>query len=202
MNHFQKGGKMSTDKRERILKAAIKVFARDGFFIAKVEDIAKAADVATGTIYLYFENKDDLMISIFEEEMVPIIQHMREELEAHESATDKLTTFIGRHLNMIQDHPDMAQLLQVELRQSSKFLHGYEGDRFREYLAIISDIFKLGQARKEFREDINSSIFKQVLFGAVDQIATNWTLSKTKRLNLSFSAQQICTIILKGISRS
>ncbi|HPI74221.1 MAG TPA: TetR/AcrR family transcriptional regulator, partial [bacterium] len=105
---------MTTDKRERILKAAIKVFARDGFFLAKVEEIAKVADVATGTIYLYFENKDDLMISIFEEEMLPIIEHMRQELTAHESATDKLIVFINQHLNLIQDHPDMAQLMQVE----------------------------------------------------------------------------------------
>ncbi|HPN36623.1 MAG TPA: TetR/AcrR family transcriptional regulator [bacterium] len=192
---------MTTDKRERILKAAIKVFARDGFFLAKVEEIAKVADVATGTIYLYFENKDDLMISIFEEEMLPIIEHMRQELTAHESATDKLIVFINQHLNLIQDHPDMAQLMQVELRQSSKFLHGYEGTRFREYLAIIGDIFKLGQAQKEFRDDINPSIFKQVLFGAVDQIATNWTLSKTKRIHLAASAQQISAIILRGVAK-
>jgi len=192
---------MSADKRERILKAAIKVFARDGFFLAKVEEIAQVADVATGTIYLYFENKDDLMISIFEEEMVPIIDHMRQELAQQQSATDKLRIFINEHLNLIQDHPDMAQLMQVELRQSSKFLHGYEGTRFREYLAIIGDIFKAGQAQKEFRDDINPSIFKQVLFGAVDQIATNWTLSQTKRIHLSASAQQISSIILQGIGK-
>ncbi len=193
---------MSTDKRERILKAAVKVFARDGFFLAKVEEIAKAADVATGTIYLYFENKDDLMISIFEEEMVPIIENMQRELSNYESAMDKLRVFIHQHLTLVQDKPDMAQLMQVELRQSSRFLHGYEGTRFKEYLAIIGDIIKLGQNQKEFRDDINPSIFKQVIFGAVDQIATNWTLSKTKRINLSASAEQITSIFIKGAKRN
>jgi TetR/AcrR family fatty acid metabolism transcriptional regulator len=193
---------MSADKRERILKAAIKVFAREGFFAAKVEDIAKVADVATGTIYLYFENKDDLMISIFEEEMVPIIDNMRTQLETISSATQKLRTFINLHLGLVQDHPDMAQLMQVELRQSSRFLHGYEGTRFKEYLSIIAEILRLGQAQKEFRDDINPSIFKQVLFGAVDQIATNWTLSKSKRINLTQSAEQISTIILDGMAKN
>jgi TetR/AcrR family transcriptional regulator, fatty acid metabolism regulator protein len=193
---------MSADKRERILKAAVKVFARDGFFLAKVEEIARSADVATGTIYLYFENKDDLMISIFEEEMVPIIENMQKELSNHDSAAEKLRVFIHQHLNLVQDQPDMAQLMQVELRQSSRFLHGYEGTRFKEYLAIIGEIIKQGQTQKEFREDVNPSIFKQVVFGAVDQIATNWTLSKTKRINLSSSADQISSIILKGVKRN
>jgi len=192
---------MSAGKRERILKAAIKVFARNGFFHAKVEEIAKEAGVATGTTYLYFENKDDILISIFEEEMQPIIEAMKVELNSKQTAREKILCFVNLHFDMIQNKPDMAQLLEVELRQSSKFIHGYEGTKFKEYLNVVSAALEEGQAKGEFRKDIHPSIFKQILFGAVDQIATNWTLSKSKKYSLKQSAEQVAAIILDGIVR-
>jgi len=192
---------MSAGKRERILKAAIKVFARNGFFHAKVEEIAKEAGVATGTTYLYFENKDDILISIFEEEMQPIIEAMKVELNSKQTAREKILCFVNLHFEMIQNKPDMAQLLEVELRQSSKFIHGYEGTKFKEYLNVVSAALEEGQAKGEFRKDIHPSIFKQILFGAVDQIATNWTLSKSKKYSLKQSAEQVAAIILDGIVR-
>jgi TetR/AcrR family fatty acid metabolism transcriptional regulator len=193
---------MDSGKRERILKAAIKVFARDGFFNAKVEEIAREAGVATGTTYLYFENKDDLLISIFEEEMLPLIETMRKDLASKKTGRDKIIGFLNLHFDMIQNNPDMAQLLEVELRQSHKFVHGYDGTKFKEYLNIISEAFEEGQTTGEFRKDIHPSIFKQILFGAVDQIATNWTLSKSKKYALSQCAEQITLVILEGIQES
>ncbi len=192
---------MDASKRERILKAAMKVFARSGFYNAKMEEIAKTAGVAVGTTYLYFENKDDLMISIFEEEMVPLIQKMKEAMDAKKTATEKIQAFISTHLSFVQNEPDMAQLLEVEMRQCSKFIHGYDGTRFKEYLALVGDALKEGQANGEFRQDIHPTIFKQIVFGAVDQIATNYAISKTKRIKLSESAEQITTVILHGIKK-
>ncbi len=191
---------MDASKRTRLLKAAVKVFARDGFFKAKVEEIARTANVATGTTYLYFENKDDLLISIFEEEMVPIIEASRKAIAEQNTAFDKIVAFITNHLRMVQESPDMAQLLEVELRQSSKFIHGYSGTKFKEYLGIIGEIVAEGQESGEFRSNIHPSIFKQVLFGAIDQICLNWTLSKTKKYDLEKSGKQIAAIMLNGIS--
>ena len=130
---------MDASKRERLLKAAIKIFARDGFFKAKVEEIAKLAGVATGTTYLYFKNKDDLLISIFEEEMTPLIETMKTELAKQKSPEDKIITFIQRHCQVVEKNPDLALLLEVELRQSNKFLHEYKGTKFKEYLDLIGD---------------------------------------------------------------
>jgi len=191
---------MDTIKRTKILKAAIKVFAQEGFFNAKVEQIAKLAGVATGTTYLYFENKDDILISIFEEEMIPIIESMRIALGKKNTAREKIHEIISSHLQMIQEKPDMAQLLEIELRQSSKFIHSYKGTKFKEYLDIMADAFAEGQENGEFRNDIQPTIFKQILFGALDQIAINWTLSKSKKIDLKFSADQIAALIMNGIS--
>ncbi len=190
---------MKSDKRERLLKAAVKVFARDGFFHAKVETIAKEANVATGTTYLYFENKDDILISIFEEEMVPIIENMKNELAEHDDPKDKLAAFVHRFMKMAEENPDMTQLLEVELRQSSIFMHGYKSARFKEYLDIISEAFIRGQQTGVFRRDIQPTLFKQILFGALDQITMNWTLSKSKKFSLQQSADQILAIVLDGV---
>ncbi|MBN2354533.1 TetR/AcrR family transcriptional regulator [candidate division KSB1 bacterium] len=190
---------MDASKRERILKAAVKVFARSGFYNSKMGEIAQKAGVAVGTTYLYFEDKDDLMISIFEEEMVPLIKKMKEAMDARITAAEKIHAFISTHLSFVQNEPDMAQLLEVEMRQCSKFIHGYDGTRFKEYLDLVSDALVEGQKNGEFRPDVHATIFKQMVFGAVDQIATNYTISKTKRIKLTESAEQISKIILHGI---
>jgi len=192
---------MDTKKRERLLKAAIKIFARDGFFKAKVEEIAKMAGVATGTTYLYFKNKDDLLISIFEEEMTPIIEKMKGELAKLASPKDKIVTFIKNHCKVVEKSPDLALLLEVELRQSNKFLHEYKGTTFKAYLDLLGNAFAEGQEAGIFREDIHPSIFKQLVFGAVDQISTNWTLSKTKKFRLSDVADQISFVVLSGVGK-
>ncbi len=192
---------MDASKRERLLKAAIKVFARDGFFKAKVEEIAKLAGVATGTTYLYFKNKDDLLISIFEEEMTPIIEKIKADLSKQESPEGRITTFIARHFEMVEQSPDLALLLEVELRQSNKFLHEYKGTKFKEYLDLVGEAFAEGQSKGIFRADIHPSIFKQMVFGAIDQISTNWTLSRTKKFKLKDIAQQISTALLSGVRK-
>jgi len=192
---------MNPGKREKILKAAIKVFARDGFYNAKMEEVARRAGVAVGTTYLYFENKDDLMISIFEEEMVPIINAMRREIAGQATATEKLTTFVRVHLSFVEKDPDMAHLLEVEMRQCSKFIHGYHGGRFKEYLDLIAAVLVEGQIAGEFESSISPTIFKQIVFGAVDQIATNYTVSRARRINLIQAADQIVQVLLQGITK-
>ena len=191
---------MVSDKRVKILKAAVKIFARDGFFTSRMEDIAKVAGVATGTTYLYFKNKDDLLISIFEEEMVPIIEEMKIEISQRKTALEKINCFIKHHFKMVKEKEDMAQLLQVEIRQSNKFIHAYKGTKFKEYLDIIGHALEEGQANGEFRQDIKPTIFKQFLFGAIDQLATNWTLSKTKKIDLDQLGAQIEKLVAVGIN--
>ena len=190
---------MDEGKRDRLLKAAIKVFARDGFFKARVEEIARLAGVATGTTYLYFENKDDILISIFEEEIDPIIEDCRRQVAEKVSTAEKIEAFVWHHLKMVRDNEDMAQLLEVELRQSSKFMHNYQGTKFKEYLAIVEDIIKEGQEKGEVKKSINPILFKQILFGAVDQIALTWTLSKSRKIPLEESARQISEVVLHGV---
>ena len=142
--------KKNSDKHRRIIEAALKVFAKNGFYNSKVSEIARAANVADGTIYLYFQNKDDILISLFEEEMGNILDKMRQGLQTVTDPAAKLERFAEQHLTMLEENQELAEIIQVELRQSSKFMKEYQNDRFHQYLNIISSIIKEGQAQGVF----------------------------------------------------
>lgn len=185
-------------KRQRILKAAIEVFSRKGFYHAKISEIARKAGVADGTIYLYFENKDDLLISIFEEEMERIIQRFREELNPIVRADEKLRQFIILHAQMVTAEPDLAHILQIELRQSSVFMKDYKPIKFRQFLNILEEIFLEGQKQGIFPQEIHPGIIKRTVFGALDELALHWIL-KNKSYDLVESARKFADIYLHGL---
>ena len=174
--------KMSSGKYQKIIQAATKVFAEKGFYHSKVSDVAKEAQVADGTIYLYFKNKDDLLISIFEESMDIFIEAVLKSMEEIKDPVDQLKRFITLHLELVRKNQDTAQVLQIELRQSARFMKEYAGTKFREYLRIISQILEEGKKTGVFRESLNPLIVKRALFGAIDEMALEWILMKRKKL--------------------
>ena len=121
------------EKRVRILDAALKVFATRGFYNAKVSEVAREAGVADGTIYLYFESKDALLIALFEDRMQRIIARANDELARSEgSVLDKIRQAIALHLSLVVDDPDLAEFITVELRQSGKFIKEYDNTKITE----------------------------------------------------------------------
>ncbi len=191
--------KIGSEKYQKIIQAATKVFAQKGFYNSKVADVAKEANVADGTIYLYFKNKDDLLISIFEECMDAFTAELQKRIEGVANPVDKLSRFITLHLELVRENQDTAQVLQIELRQSSKFMKEYAGTKFKDYLNIVSQILEEGQAKGVFRKDLNPIIIKRVLFGAVDEMALEWVLMKKKKYTMEEVAGQICSMFIEGL---
>jgi len=191
--------RLPNQKYQKIIEAAIKVFAKKGFYNAKVSDVAKQAEVADGTIYLYFKNKDDLLISIFENSMDDFFNQASEELLTIPSPKDKLKKFMELHLKLVQKNPKLAVVLQLELRSSHKFMQEYKAEKFFEYLRLIEDIIIEGQEQNVFQNDINPQIAKRVIFGAIDELALEWVLMNSKRYSLEEAAEQLFTIIFSGI---
>ncbi|MCD4666145.1 MAG: TetR family transcriptional regulator [Bacteroidales bacterium] len=189
----------NNNKRERILKAATQVFAQNGFYSSKISQIAKIANVADGTIYLYFKNKDDILISLFEDEMNKIIRSMKEEITRETGFENKIRKFIEKHLALIDENRDMAEVMQIELRQSHKFMKAYAGTKFSDYLNIISSIITQGQKDGEVNQDIIPGVAKRILFGALDEISSYWVLSKNRKYNLYVSAKMIGDIFINGV---
>jgi len=187
------------EKYFRIIDAATRIFAQKGFFNAKVSEIAGEAGVADGTIYIYFENKDDILISLFEEQMQTVLDNMVTQLESEDDPAEKLKTFALVHLRLIQKSKDMAEIIQVELRQSSKFMKEYENKKFAQYLDLIGDIVREGQEQGVFDRNVIPGVAKRAFFGALDEMSRFWVLSSRKRYDIEVAADQISSFFLKGI---
>ena len=187
------------EKYFRIIQSATRVFARRGFYQAKVSEIAREAGVADGTIYLYFENKDDILISLFEEQMRVVLENMKAQVASRDSAVHRLEQFALGHLKLIEQNKDMAEIIQVELRQSSKFMKSYKNEHFAQYLDLIADIIREGQEEGIFKEDIVPDVAKRAIFGALDELSRYWVLSSRRKYDIETAAKQISGYFLYGL---
>jgi len=172
------------DKRERILLAAERIFARHGFFAARVSEIAKEAGVADGTIYLYFKSKDDLLISLFEQRMTQVNEALRKAI-AGVPPKDQLRAFIRAYLQLVHDEPGAAEVLTIELRQSSKFMKEYENPQFIEFLRMLGGILAAGQERGELDGTIPVHVAARMIFGMLDELALAWVLARQPSISTS-----------------
>ena len=187
------------EKRDALLRAAIDTFAARGYFNAQVADVARAAGLAAGTVYLYFRSKDDLLISIFERTMTAAIATGRRGIETLAGAEARLRSIAALHLDRLGRDRALAIVFQVELRQSTKFMERFSTTKLREYLGIIRDVIASGQASGEFRKDVNATFAAKLYFGMLDEMATNWILSKRK-YSLVSEAAPIADLFIRGLS--
>jgi TetR/AcrR family fatty acid metabolism transcriptional regulator len=188
------------DKRDALLRAAIDTFAARGFFHAQVADVARAAGVAAGTVYLYFRGKDDLLTSIFERTMKEAIAEGRRSVAAATDPVERLREIARLHLGRLGRDRALAVVFQVELRQSTKFMERFSATQLREYLGIIRDVIAEGQDRQVFRTEISPTLAAKLFFGMLDEVATNWILSRRK-YSLVADADAIVDLFAGGISK-
>jgi TetR/AcrR family fatty acid metabolism transcriptional regulator len=192
--------KKSNGKYEAILRAAIKVFAGSGFFNSKVADVARVAGVADGTVYLYFKNKDDILASIFNHYMDNALAAGRARLAEIDDPIVKLQRIVHAHLEGLGRDRNLAVVFQVELRSSTKFMEQFSATKVTEYLELIREVIEEGQRAGVFRSGLNTKIVAKILFGALDEMATNWVLSH-KRYSLAATAEPVLDLFLNGIAR-
>src|SRR3954470_20819797 len=189
-------------KRDRILEAAIKVFAAEGFYNAKVSQIAQEAGVADGTIYLYFKSKDDLLINLFEDRMERVNANLREAIDTESTATARLQRIVKLHLELVEQNRDMAEVISVELRQSSKFIREYANPKFAEFLRTIAGAVVEGQRTGELKAGIDPYVFARALFGALDEIALAWLVKhpgSKASIELPRAAEQLGDLFIDGL---
>ena len=187
-----------SEKRNRILQAATEVFARDGYFPAHISDIAERANVADGTVYLYFKSKEEILHSIFDRTMEDAIAEGRKLIEKLSDPREKLHRITLLHLERLGADRDLAIVFQVELRGSTKFMEEFSAAGFGEYLGLIRSTFEEGQRQGVFRKNLNATVVSKILFGALDEMATNWILSR-RRYELGAMAELVMEVFLNGV---
>jgi TetR/AcrR family transcriptional regulator, fatty acid metabolism regulator protein len=187
-----------TSKRVRILRAAIDVFASHGYFNAKVSQIAKAAGVADGTIYLYFDGKEDLLINIFREHTRSYLRSLEQQLANVNRADERLRIAIHHHLEALGRDRSLAIVSQVELRHSLKFMSLFSQEEVADYLNVIRHIIEKGQQDGVFRKNVHPQLVAKAVFGVLDEMVTSWILSE-KDYDPAAQSEQIADLILAGL---
>ena len=189
-----------SDKRALITDAAVEVFAEKGFHQARVSDIARRAGVADGTIYLYFKNKEDMLLSVFETKMDALISGLQQALETVTTVPERIATFSLFHFTQVRDNRAAAEVMQVELRLSHKFLKEYRPEKLWAYIGVFTEIVKDGQEQGLFRPDLDPFIQSWAFFGALDELSMQWVLSRKPRFTVEAAANQVAETFVRGLS--
>lgn len=185
------------DKRRRILDAAVQVFATYGFYNSKVSQVAREAGVADGTIYLYFKNKDDILIQLFNDSMAEILRRQDAALATVTAPIERIQTFIKTHFESVAESQAMAEVVTVELRQSSKFMRNTDMKPFGRYLSMIAEIIADGVASGDFG-DVPPRVAARAIFGAIDELALEWAMGK-RRGSLEDACHATTNFFLDGL---
>lgn len=187
------------DKHQQIIDAAVRVFARNGYYNSRVADIAREAGIASGTVYLYFKTKDEILVALFREKMAEFVADVRKAIAAEPDAVAKLRRLIALHFQILEENPDLAEVVQVELRQGQKFFRGASGSEVNEYFSLITSVLEEGIVSGAFRIGLPIKAATKTLFGAMDQMATSWVLGK-RNYRLSDTADAVMEIFLNGFA--
>lgn len=190
--------KRNPDKYQKILAAAIKVFAEQGFHQATVAQIARQAGVADGTIYLYFKNKDDILVHFYTHKAKLVFQRFRQAVDQADTAIGKLRNLIRIHLQEFQSDPNMAVAYQIETRQQRDFTLEHIKEMSRMYRDIITEIVELGQREGTIRENLPMGLVKRLINGAVDEVINDW-IHKNGRYELTAMAEPLVDLFVNGI---
>ncbi len=186
-------------KRERILNAAIKIISKKGFFNTSISEIAKMANVADGSVYTYFKGKNELLIEAFKLVLHKILKKVEVEINKVTDPIEKIKIIIKMHIEFMEKHPDTANFLQIQLRQSNRDIRLHIRNEMRKYYHILGEILNQGIELGKIRKDVNKRVIGSLIFGTVDEIVTSWVLSE-KDEKLTDKLDDIYKVVLTGIT--
>lgn len=196
------GRRRREEKYQRILNASLEVFSKKGFAEAKISQIAEVAGVADGTIYLYFKNKDDLLISLFELKLEEINAGLREVLAPVSEPLEGLKTIINYHLDLAINDPTLATFITIELRRSAAFMKEYAKEQLAEYIGQWQQVIQNGREQNIFDPAMSSNIMKHILFGALDHTCGVWVSNPNRDpADLREVGQQLTQLLIRGLKK-
>ncbi len=190
--------KRSGEKHQIILDAAVKTFSRTGYHRTRVSDIAREAGVADGTVYIYFDNKEDILISLFQNIMSIFVEELKTELIHRKDANDKLDAIIDYHLRTLSSKPEQARVTQIELRQIDKNINEGISKPLLSYFQLIEEVIEEGKNQALYRQELDTRTARKVIFGAIDEVVTCWIMS-SKPYQLADLKKPVYEMLVKGL---
>jgi TetR/AcrR family fatty acid metabolism transcriptional regulator len=190
--------KRNTDKYRQILDAAIMVFARQGFHQSTVAQVAKAAGVADGTIYLYFKSKDDILFQFYEYKARQVFERFRQAVDEATHAVDKLRNLVRTHLSEFQNDIHMAIVYQAETHQHRRAAQEAIKEMSKMYRDIVTEIVELGQQEGNLRCNLTIGLVMRLINGAVNEVINAW-IHAGGEYDLVSMADPLVELFLGGI---
>ena len=190
--------KRDKPKYKQIIDAAVIAIAENGYHQAQVSKIAKQAGVADGTIYLYFKNKEDILISVFQEKMGVFVDNLQDIIKNGSSSSEKLAQMIENHFKVLSDDRHLATVTQLELRQSNKEVRLKINAILKEYLKLLDEILIEGMLSGEFNPTMDVRLARQMVFGTIDEITTTWVMNEY-RYDLLALSSKVTQLVLNGL---
>ncbi|MBU8707186.1 fatty acid metabolism transcriptional regulator FadR [Bacillus subtilis] len=190
--------KQKRPKYMQIIDAAVEVIAENGYHQSQVSKIAKQAGVADGTIYLYFKNKEDILISLFKEKMGQFIERMEEDIKEKATVKEKLALVISKHFSLLAGDHNLAIVTQLELRQSNLELRQKINEILKGYLNILDGILTEGIQSGELKEGLDVRLARQMIFGTIDETVTTWVMNDQK-YDLAALSDSVLELLVSGI---
>ncbi|MCA1031982.1 TetR family transcriptional regulator [Bacillus timonensis] len=189
--------KRNKPKYKQIIDAAVVAIAENGYHQAQVSKIAKQAGVADGTIYLYFKNKDDILVSLFQEKMGNFIDRIEKEIAGKTTAAEKLLMLVEKHFALLAADHHLAIVTQLELRQSNKELRLRINEVLKGYLRVVDQIIAAGIATGEFSSNLDQRLARHLIFGTIDETVTTWVMNEQK-YDLVTLAKPVQKLLVSG----
>ncbi len=190
--------KRSGEKHHDIIDAAVKTFARTGYHRTRVADIAREAGIADGTVYIYFENKEDILVSLFQDLMIRFVDNLYGELIHCQDANEKLKTIITYHLTTLAGKPDQARVTQIELRQIDEAINEGISRPLKKYFDLIEEVIEEGKKQGLYRHNVDTKTARKVVFGGIDEVVTCWVMSR-KRYDLTALSEPVFELLAGGL---
>ena len=190
--------KRNKPKYKQIIDAAVIAIAESGYHQAQVSKIAKQAGIADGTVYLYFKNKEDILISLFEEKMGVFVENLQQIIKDETSASEKLGQMVENHFRVLANDHHLATVTQLELRQSNKEIRLKINAVLVEYLKLLDHILIEGMVSGDFNPSMDVRIARQMVFGTIDEISTTWVMNEN-RYDLMELAPKVNMMLLNGL---
>ena len=188
-----------TARKESILQAAIEVFSKGSFRSSSISEIAKRANVAEGTIYQYFKNKEDLFFSIPIQKTVEFTEEFDLHLQGITGTFNKIRKFIWYYLYFFKTNPGYGRILMLEMRVSRSFVKTKTYNFLKKSTKRILEIIREGQQDGTIRKDVNIYILRQLILGILEHVVTRWLL-KGEKYDLMEYYEDINKLITNGIS--
>ena len=186
-------------KKHSILQAGIEVFSKGGFRDSSISEIAKRANVAEGTIYQYYKNKEDLFFSIPIQKTIEFSEELDLHLQGITGTFNQIRKFIWYYLYFFKTNPEYGRILMLEMRVSRSFVKTKTYNFLKKSISRILEIIREGQNDGTIRKDVNLYILRQLVLGILEHVVTRWLLQAGK-YDLMEYYEDITKLIIDGIS--